>query len=190
MRFCEERLIAKDMENIPDTSLIRQLVAAARDLSQQPRNALIPFHDDIAILSQQFSSIAATLKSEAGSFDTFDWTALEETGANDSRFAFSPQSFSNQNMPSAAGPNAVSTPKIVSETSMADVLLTSASTHLFSASKQLDTLARSFDWFNHDERLLHLQPILTLQRKRRAAFPALPERLLLLCSCMSLASDF
>lgn len=186
------------MEDLSESLLLDRIAQATHALIQRPRELLLPFGDDIAIAHGRLKALLSQTNERAlpeshRSVTTFNAdldAASLSSGYNDLMTGFQ---LNDENINLSVAPH--KSPPSPSWTAPASHgfgnLVRSAAVHFDAAKHHLMRLAcQPFDWFTRDQRLTHLQPIFALQHSRKARHIDLKDRVLLLCSCMSLANQF
>lgn len=145
--------------------MLSRLLQASAALTERPPAELEPFKDDIKTLTTRFGALEARLAAVT---------------------SLSPSSTDSMSTIHGTPNNGLATEREMQQ------LLQRARQSFCSCRARIEQLKTypKFDWFALDARLLHLNYITTVGRTRRLRAIELNERLLLLCSCMSFATEF
>jgi len=188
------------MEQVANHELLQQLSTVTNALAGKPRNTLVPFERDLITLSCQMRIIATNIEAHRGSNDKVDSDGEEpdEFDQSPPLNILQPTSpaglVDEENNPPVFRSN-IAQGHTVSRSQHSKVhvqqLVSSAAARFACQRRSLQQLSNNpFTWFHKDERFQHLQSIFIFEQRQRAYRVTLKERLLLICSCMSLAQEF
>lgn len=175
LEYGERSVDTNSMAHENEGALLGRLLHASMVLYDKPWEELAPLQENIRSLSQVVDALKAKL--EIGMMSPFH--DLAGSISTDNAISQSPQT------PAQIG-------TVATGVSRVRQLLTLTHDRFCSNRAQLEHLKTSanFDWFVRDARLMHLNFIQSLHQRHSTRGLDIADRLLLICSCKSVATEF